>query len=110
MHACVLLHCAPPTSPCLSQPNWAWPALLAVRPPSPFPPLRPLLLQFLEQFLLSPVRTEDPSEANLFYGPAFTDFYSGACVCLRVLEGWGMATGVWRCACLVAAPWSPLHD
>ena len=36
-----------------------------------------LLLQFMEQFLLSAVRTEDPSEANLFYIPSFTYSYSG---------------------------------
>ncbi|PSC75115.1 exostosin-like glycosyltransferase [Micractinium conductrix] len=33
--------------------------------------------KFMEQFLLSPVRTEDPSEANLFFVPAFTYHYSG---------------------------------
>ncbi|EFN54895.1 hypothetical protein CHLNCDRAFT_135016 [Chlorella variabilis] len=33
--------------------------------------------QFLEQFLLSPVRTEDPSEANLFYIPMLLYGYSG---------------------------------
>ena len=31
----------------------------------------------MEQFLLSAVRTEDPSEANLFYIPSFTYSYSG---------------------------------
>ncbi|PSC74977.1 exostosin-like glycosyltransferase [Micractinium conductrix] len=32
--------------------------------------------KFMEQFLLSSVRTEDPSEANLFYIPSFTYSYS----------------------------------
>lgn len=42
-------------------------------------PCPPHLLQFMEQFLTSAVRTEDPSEANLFFVPAFTFHYSGAC-------------------------------
>lgn len=32
--------------------------------------------KFLSQFLVSPVRTEDPSEASLFFIPAFTFSYS----------------------------------
>jgi hypothetical protein len=39
----------------------------------------------MEQFLLSPVRTEDPSEANLFYIPSFTYAYSGQMRC-TILE------------------------
>ena len=35
------------------------------------------VVQFMDQLLLSPVRTEDPSEANLFYIPSFTYSYSG---------------------------------
>ncbi|PSC67269.1 exostosin-like glycosyltransferase [Micractinium conductrix] len=34
-------------------------------------------VKFMEQFLTSAVRTEDPSEANLFFVPAFTFHYSG---------------------------------
>jgi len=34
------------------------------------------VLQFLEQFLLSPVRTEDPSQANLFFIPAMLFAYT----------------------------------
>lgn len=41
-------------------------------PPAPTPPR----LQFLEQFLDSPVRTENPWEASLFYLPTFTYSYS----------------------------------
>lgn len=33
----------------------------------------------MEQLLVSPVRTEDPSAANLFFIPAFTYTYSGGC-------------------------------
>ena len=59
-----------------------------------------LLLQFLEQFLLSPVRTEDPSEANLFYIPAFNYFYSGACGDLLEGVGWGSGhPAVGDCVC-----------
>ena len=42
--------------------------------PCPLPPARP---QFTEQFLTSAVRTEDPSEANLFYIPEFIYSYTG---------------------------------
>jgi hypothetical protein len=40
----------------------------------------------MEQFLLSPVRTEDPSEANLFYIPSFTYAYSGQMRCTIVFR------------------------
>lgn len=35
------------------------------------------VLQFLEQFLTSSVRTDDPSKANLFYVPALVFDYTG---------------------------------
>jgi len=58
-------------------------------------------MQFLEQFLVSPVRTEDPSEANLFFIPAFTFSYSGG---RRVgsAEGLHWAAGFGGCQKLVA--------
>ncbi len=33
--------------------------------------------KFMAKLLVSAVRTEDPSEANLFYVPSFTYSYSG---------------------------------
>jgi hypothetical protein len=36
-----------------------------------------MLLQFMAKLLVSAVRTEDPSEAHLFYIPSFTYSYSG---------------------------------
>lgn len=35
-----------------------------------------MLLQFMAKLLVSSVRTEDPSEADLFYIPSFTYSYS----------------------------------
>lgn len=48
-----------------------------------------LQLQFMEQFLLSSARTEDPSEANLFYMPLLRSHYGGTSDLLFYLPlGW----------------------
>jgi len=54
--------------------------------------------QFLKQFLVSAVRTEDPSEAHLFYVPVLNYMYSGGWACGRTggRVSWRAATDDWR--------------
>lgn len=62
-------------------------------------------VQFLEQFLLSPVRTEDPSEANLFYIPMLLYGYSGTPGGPSRAPQVDSLCGQRRC--LACVPWAP---
>ena len=53
----------------------------------------------MEEFLESPVRTEDPSEASLFYIPAFLYSYSGGWEAGGHAGGRSGGGGGGRCVC-----------
>lgn len=62
-------------------------APLRVTPPPPAWP--PICSQFLAQLLVNPVRTEDPSEAHLFFLPSYGLTYTGGCLRLVSPAGEG---------------------